>query len=68
MKIKVNPTFVIAKSTKKPYTCSICGNAFAWGKDSWQYGKPEYKTKDEERENRKVFCSKKCRNEFEKGA
>lgn len=66
MKQKVKPTFDIVKSPKKPYTCYVCGNAFAWGKDSWQYGKPEYETKAKEKEDRKLFCSKKCRNEFER--
>jgi len=65
VKPKVKPTFVIAKSPKKPYTCSVCGKAFAWGKDSWQYGKPEYLTKQQERDNLKVFCSTDCRNEFD---
>jgi endogenous inhibitor of DNA gyrase (YacG/DUF329 family) len=62
MKPKVKPTVI--KSPSKPYTCSNCNKAFAWGKDSWWYGKQEYETKQKEREQRKFFCSTKCKEEF----
>ena len=35
-----------------------------WDKNSWRWGKMEYKTIQEQRDEERVFCSTKCKNNF----
>ena len=52
------------RDDKKPYVCDECGKCFAWDKNSWRWGKMEYKTIQEQRDEERVFCSTKCKNNF----
>lgn len=49
----------IVKSPQYKYWCDSCGNGFDWGSDCWQYGKID------EPEKAKVFCSTKCKKQYE---
>lgn len=56
---------VVFKKTAK-YICDNCDVQFDWTKESVAYGKPEYKTVQEQREIEKVFCTEKCYKEWKK--
>lgn len=55
---------VFKKDPSKKYTCDNCDKQFNWNKNSIRYGKQEYKTVKEQRQDEKIFCSNKCNKEY----
>lgn len=46
------------------HKCYNCGNLFTFGKDSFVFGKMEYKTIQEKQKTEKYFCKKICIDNF----